>query len=133
MILLDTSYIISLFRGDPEIASVTEIVDNDDPILSTVSHFEIFRAQQKMGNKEQTFFYNLFAFYQVISFNISSSEKASEIQSNLDKIGHKVNAFDVLIAGTMLGHGIFKIVTLDSDFDIIRKVTDIEVIIPKSQ
>ena len=132
MIVLDTSYIISLFRGDPEIASATEIVDNDDPILTTVSHFEIFRAQLKMGNRERSFFFNLFAFYQVISFNVPSSEKASEIQSKLDKIGQKVNAFDILIAGTMLGHGIFKIVTLDSDFDKIRKVADIEVIIPKS-
>ena len=33
--------------------------------------------------------------------------------------------FDVLISGTMLCHGIFKIVTFNSDFDIIKKVTDI--------
>ena len=86
MIPLDISYILSLFRGDPEIASVTEIVDNDDPILFTVSNFEIFRAQQKMGNKEKAFFHNLFAFYQHISFNISSLENASEIQFKLDEI-----------------------------------------------
>ena len=105
MIALDTSYIISLLRGDPVIAKVAEIVDSDDPVLTTISHLEIFRAQQKMGTKERAFFSNLFAFYQVIPFNVSSSEKASEIQSKLDKTGQKVNAFDVLIAATMLGNG----------------------------
>ena len=132
MIALDTSYIISLLRGDPVIAKVAEIVDSDDPVLTTISHFEIFRTQQKMGTKERAFFSNLFAFYQVIPFNVSSSEKASEIQSKLDKTGQKVNAFDVLIAGTMLGNGISKLVTLDSGFHKIGTVTDIDVIIPES-
>ena len=132
MIALDTSYIISLFRGDPVIAKVAEIVDSDDPVLTTISHLEIFRAQQKMGTKERAFSSNLFAFYQVIPFSVPSSEKASEIQSKLDKTGQKVNAFDVLIAGTMLGNGISKLVTLDSDFHKIRTVTDIDVIIPES-
>ena len=43
-----------------------------------------------------------------------------------------MNAFDVLIAGTMLCNGISKLVTLDSDFHKIRTVTDIDVIIPES-
>ena len=127
MIILDTSYLISLFRGDDRIAAIADVVDADEPSLTTITHFEIFRSRHKMGNKEKAYFSNIFAIYEVMSFDSRSSESASNIQSSLDRIGTKVNVLDVMIAGTMIGHGISRIATFDSDFENIRKVADIEI------
>lgn len=127
MIVLDTSYIISIARGDPDILNKIEALGEEDIFLTTIAHFEIFRAGSKMGAKENNFFSNLFSTYDVLPFDTESSGRASIIQEKLDRIGQKVNIMDVLIAGICLGHGISRIATKDEDFRIIAKVENLEV------
>ncbi len=90
--------------------------------LTDIAHFEIFRSGAKMGQKEHSFFSNLFSAYEILPFNTESSRRASIIQEKLDKVGLEVNIMDVLIAGTRLGHGISRIATRDKDFKAIAKV-----------
>ncbi len=127
MIALDTSYLISIARGDPGIEEKIEALGEEDVFLTTISHFEIFRAGVKMSMKETNFFSNLFSTYEILPFDIESSRRASMIQEKLDRLGQKVNIMDVLISGICLGHGISKIATKDEDFRIIAKVEYLEI------
>ena len=122
MIVLDTSYLISIARGEPDLWSKIEQMDDEDTFLTAIAYFEIFRSGTKMGKKENSFFSSLFSAYEILPFDTESSRRASIIQEKLDKVGLKVNFMDVLIAGTSLGHGISRIATRDEDFKVIAKV-----------
>lgn len=128
MIVLDTSYLISIARGDPELLEKIELLNEEDVFLTAMAHFEIFRSGLKMGQKEKPFFSNLFSTYEILPFDIESSRGASAIQEKLDKLGLKVNIMDVLIAGTTLGHGISKIATKNADFKVIAKVENLAIV-----
>ncbi|MCL5786341.1 MAG: type II toxin-antitoxin system VapC family toxin [Candidatus Thermoplasmatota archaeon] len=127
MIVLDTSYLISIARGEPDLGSKIGQLDEEDVFLTAIAHFEIFRSGAKMGQKEHSFFSNLFSAYEILPFDTESSRRASIIQEKLDKVGLKVNIMDVLIAGTSLGHGISRIATRDEDFKVIAKVEQLNV------
>ena len=127
MIVLDTSYIISIARGDPGIQDKIEVLGEEDIFLTAIAHFEIFRAGSRMSVRERNFFSNLFSTYEILPFDVESSRKASLIQEKLDRLGQKVNIMDVLIAGTCLGHGISKVATKDRDFEVIAKIENLEI------
>ena len=126
MILLDTSFIIDLFKNPEGIERYFDLLDREGVCLSTVSYFEIFRMRRYMGKKEFLYFSQLFSVYPVYSFNLLAAEKASEIWVKLEKLGEKVNVLDVMIAGIMIANGINRIFTKDIDFQKISKITDIE-------
>jgi len=44
-------------------------------------------------------------------------------------IGREVNALNILIAGIDIANGADKIITIDSDFEEIAKVSDIEAVL----
>ena len=125
MIVLDTSFLISIARGEPNLGNKMGKLDEEDVFLTSISYFEIFRSGAKMSHKERSFFSNLFNAYEILPFDTNSSERASNIQEKLDKVGLKVNLMDVLIAGTCLGHGISRIATRDKDFKVISKVDEL--------
>lgn len=91
MIVLDTSYLISIARGDPDLESKIGLLDEEDVFLTAIAHFEIFRSGAKMGQKKHSFFPNLFSAYEILPFNTESSRRASIIQEKLDKVGLEVN------------------------------------------
>ncbi len=127
MIVLDTSYLISIARGDSYLQDRIDVLGEEDVFLTAISHFEIFRSGAKMGMKENNFFSNLFSTYEILPFDKGSSMIASLIQEKLDRLGQKVNVLDVMIAGICLGNGISKIATKDKDFNIIAKVEHLEI------
>ena len=128
MIVLDTSFIISIVRGSPEVSHELQTLDDEDLFITSISYFEIFRSREKMNHKESTFLKNIFSIYEVLPFDTDASERSSQIQAKLDRMGEKINVLDVLIAGTMLGHGITKIATKDNDFHKISRVEKIEIL-----
>ncbi len=127
MIVLDTSYLISIARGDPDLQNKIDTLGEEDIFLTTIAHFEIFRSGVRMGVKENNFFSSLFSTYEILPFDTESSRRASMIQEKLDRLGQKVNIMDVLIAGICLGHGISKIATKDEDFGTIAKVEHLDI------
>ncbi|MHB1439420.1 MAG: type II toxin-antitoxin system VapC family toxin [Cuniculiplasma sp.] len=126
--MLDTSFIISIVRGSPEVSHELQTLDDEDLFITSISYFEIFRSREKMNHKESTFLKNIFSIYEVLPFDTDASERSSQIQAKLDRMGEKINVLDVLIAGTMLGHGITKIATKDNDFHKISRVEKIEIL-----
>jgi len=127
MILLDTSYLVSLAKGSPEAEKVIDFVEKEGVALTSISLFEIFRF--KMSGVERRYFEQLFSTYPVLPLDADSAERASKIWVDLERVGQPVNVLDVLIAGVMKANGISKIITSDEDFMVIGKVEELEVVL----
>ncbi|RLE72929.1 MAG: type II toxin-antitoxin system VapC family toxin [Thermoprotei archaeon] len=129
MILLDTSFIIDLFKNPGKVEEYLDLIDKEGACLASISYFEIFRAKRFMGKREISYFSQLFNTYPVYTFNLLAAEKASEIWMKLERLGEMINVLDVMIGGIMLANGVGKIITRDKDFQTMSKIVDIEVII----
>ncbi|MDL1957703.1 MAG: type II toxin-antitoxin system VapC family toxin [Candidatus Desulfofervidus auxilii] len=129
MIMLDTSFIIDLFKNPDRVKKYFSLIDKEGACLTSISYFEIFRAKRFMSKREISYFNQLFSAYPVYTFDLEASEKASEIWIKLERLGETVSVLDVMIGGIMLANGVDKIITRDRDFQTMSKVVDIEAII----
>ncbi len=129
MILMDTSFLILLARGSPRVVGVLDRINREGGALTSISYFEVFRSRRKMSKKEAMFFTQLFTSYPLLSLDARSAEEAAGIWEGLEKIGRVVNVIDVLIAGSVVAHGVETVATSDRDFLEIAKVVDIEVLL----
>ncbi|MEM4497871.1 MAG: PIN domain-containing protein [Nitrososphaerota archaeon] len=82
-----------------------------------------------MSKSEEMAFTRFFRSFDVLPLDSYSAEKAAMIHEKLEKIGEKINEFDIMILGIMLHNGIDKIITKDRDFEKVAKYLDIEAII----
>jgi len=77
--------------------------------------------------KEERFFRHFFSDVEILDFNPTAAELASDIGARMTKEGNRVNAFDILITGIALAHHAGAIITADTDFNEIAKYAGIEI------
>lgn len=124
MIILDTSALIDLFRGNDEILKVI----GDDAATTVINYHEIFVGIKRYKSKnEERFFRRFFSDIKILDLDPAAAEKSSEIMARLLSLGISVNAFDILIAGIAEANGADAIITRDSDFQSIARVADLNV------
>ena len=127
MIVLDTSFLIDYFRG---VKVTCSLVDEEDIAITTITYHEILTGlKRKRSKREEKFFKRFFSEIRMLPFDVRAAEESSSIAARLTAIGKDVNALDILIAGIAIANGADKIITRDSDFEIIAKVSDIEVVL----
>ncbi len=129
MFMLDTSFIIELFKGGKKIQNWLEKIDAEGGVTTTISYFEVFRKKHKMGKSEKLTITRFFSSYIPLSFDLDSVEKACDLWVKLEKAGETVNLLDIMITGIMISKGIEKILTKDKDFKKIEKFAEIEALI----
>ena len=113
MIGLDTSAIIDIFKGNPNIKRFLE--NNKEPLAATImSYLELFFGLNPENPKHMTEgkYYNEFfeSIYQ-IDLNKESCQEASKIFWRLRKEGKTIEQFDCVIASSLIGSGVEKILT----------------------
>lgn len=124
MIILDTSTLIDLFRGNDEILEVI----GDDAATTVINYHEIFVGIKRYKSKtEERFFRRFFSDIKILDLDPAAAEKSSEIMARLLSLGISVNAFDILIAGIAEANGADELITRDSDFQSIARVADLNV------
>lgn len=124
MIILDTSALIDLFRGNDEILKVI----GDDAATTVINYHEIFVGIKRYKSKtEERFFRRFFSDIKILDLDPTAAEKSSEIMARLLSLGISVNAFDILIAGIAEANGADELITRDSDFQSIARVADLNV------
>jgi len=130
MIFLDTSAVIDLTNGDKRLAAVVRSAEqHGQPIaIASVSLFELLTPifHKNLSKKEriiESFLHNV----QVLQLDSQASEAGARIMAALLKIGKPVNVLDVLIAGIALTNNVDELVTSDSDFDEIAKVSNLRI------
>ena len=131
MFLLDTSFIIQMFRHPDRVRKYIPEINKDGVAASAVSYYEIFRRKTKMNRKELAVITRFFRSYGALPFDRDAAEKAAEVYERLAKAGEKINELDIMILGIMLANGIDKIITRDKDFERAAKYLNIEAIIIK--
>ena len=126
MIILDTSYLIDFFKNE-ELKSL--IPDNEKPVVTIITYYEIMAGIQRLKfPKEEKFFRHFFSDSEILEFTLPAADIASSIGARMAATGNRVNAFDILIAGSALFYHAGAIITADADFIEIAKYADIEVI-----
>ncbi len=124
MMVLDTSALIDLFRGKDEIRWAI----GGDVATTAINYHEIFVGiKHHKAKAEERFFRRFFSDIKILDLDLIAAEKSSEIMARLLALGISVNAFDVLIAGIAAVRGAEVLITRDSDFESIAKVTELNV------
>ncbi len=125
-ILLDTSFIIDLLRGDPSVSKMLGDIRN--PVLTTISLYELL-SSPRLTQRERSEIIRFFNTYEAISFDASAAEAAADIRRRLLKMGLDTNPIDVMIAGIAVSRGVYMILTADKEFLNIEKAAELEVIL----
>ena len=129
MFLIDTSFVIELLRRPSTVERFLPEIDREGAKTTAITVYEIFRRRSRMSKSEEMAFTRFFRSFDVLPLDSYSAEKAAMIYEKLEKIGEKINEFDIMILGIMLHNGIDKIITKDRDFEKVAKYLDIEAII----
>lgn len=123
MIILDTSFLIDLFKGERRTLSILD----SDVATTIITYHEILSGiKHKKAKKEEMFFRRFFSKIKILEFDLNAAERSSEIMADLLIAGRPVNTLDVLIAGIAIANGAEKIATRDKDFMEISKVSLLE-------
>ncbi|MEM2294173.1 MAG: type II toxin-antitoxin system VapC family toxin [Nitrososphaerota archaeon] len=129
MFLIDASFIIELLRRPSTVERFLPEIDREGVKTTAITVYEIFRRRSRMSKSEEMAFTRFFRSFDVLPLDSYSAEKAAMIHEKLEKIGERINEFDIMILGIMLHNGIDKIITKDRDFEKVAKYLDIEAII----
>ena len=128
MIVLDTSYVIDYLRG---VSAARDLVDDEDEIaITAITYHEIMTGlKRKKNRKEERILRRFLSEIRILPFDTNAADESSSIAARLMAVGKTVNALDILIAGIAIASGAEKIITGDSDFLEIAKVSNIEVVL----
>ena len=125
MIILDTSYLIDIFKGKE---GILDLIDSDIA-TTTINYHEIMAGiKHKKAKREEQYFKRFFSKIDVLSYDIRAAEKSSEIYAHMLNLGKQINALDILIAAIAIENGAEKILTSDKDFIEISKISDLKTI-----
>lgn len=113
MIGLDTAAIIDVYRGEEKICALLPQID--EPLAATqISYMELMfgiEHENEKHSKEEKYYDDLFQTIKTIGLDNAACKKTSEIYHDLKKRGAAIEKFDCIIAGSLLAHGIRKIIT----------------------
>jgi len=124
MNLLDTSFVVDLFRGKENIRGFLD----EESATTAVTYYEMmsYRRRRKLKS-EGAVLERFFSEVPVLPFTREAADEAAAITARLMDIGRPVNALDVLIAGIALSSRAERIITRDRDFLEIAKISDLTV------
>ena len=113
MIGLDTSAVIDVFKGNPDVKRFLE--SNSEPICATMmTYLELSFGldADKRPHREEAAYYREF-FSAILNFDltIEACEKAASVYHTLRKAGKTIGQFDCVIAAIFLANGVTKILT----------------------
>ena len=114
MKFLDTSFLIDIIRKYPPAESLLEPLEKTGPhVTSTlvVHEFLVGAYGATKSHEELKIRENLLRTLIILPFDLKSAKESAKIESNLRKQGKYIGGADVLIAGTMIAHRIYHVVT----------------------
>ena len=118
MVCLETTFIIDLLRGKPEIKELKDEFDKEDIISITApSVMELWAGalMAKLPEKEKAKINELILSMIVLRMDEKSAKEAGEIEAELIKSGNIIEIEDLMIAGIAKANG-EKLVTNDEHY-----------------
>jgi len=130
LILIDTTVAVDFLRGERHTVSrIKSIQGAADSIgISSVSLFELLHPLRHRKLEEQERAVRSFVHQlDLLALDSDAADASSEIMGSLLRVGHPINALDVLIAGTAVANGAEMVLSNDEDFRTIAKVSDLKI------
>jgi tRNA(fMet)-specific endonuclease VapC len=120
--LLDTNAVVALLRNKP--AGVRKryreaLASGDYLAVSSVVLFELWYGVEKSGQvRENTERLRVFLSgdLDLLAFEDEDAEIAGQVRAGLEKLGTPIGAYDLLIAGQALRHGLTVVTANTSEF-----------------
>ncbi|MBN2335748.1 PIN domain-containing protein [Candidatus Bathyarchaeota archaeon] len=109
MVCLDTDFLVSLIRGDPEAVGKADELDmrGVKTTITPITAFELFmgayRSEQREANLSQVL--ELVSGIPLLEYDVWAAEKAAKLASTLDSRGETIGIRDSMIAGITVRHG----------------------------
>ena len=129
MIVIDTPVAVDFLRGDKKVVAdiESELGKTDSIGFSAVSFFELLNPiyHRKLEAQEKavkSFAHQL----KLLPLDGAAAEESSKIMGSLLRVGQPVNALDVLIVGTAVANGAEKVISRDTDYDKIGRVSEMK-------
>ena len=113
MIALDTTAIIDIFKGDIQLKKILDGI-KEQLVTTLINHQEIMFGLDLMDpayKKEEDYYDDFFQSITILSNDVESSKKGSEIFWELKRQGKIIGRFDCMIAGILLTKGVQKLIT----------------------
>ena len=113
--ILDTSFLVDVLRGESEVADrLEEIDDSGAAFVSAVTIMELAEGIRlaDASDEEQSAVSDLLADLEALPFDRDCALRAGELNANLVTAGKPVDETDVMIAATALVNG-YPVLTRD--------------------
>jgi len=119
MACFDTSFLIDLLKGKPEVAALHEELDESETrmCIAAPSIMELWSGacRSKVPEKEKSRLLELFQSYELLEFELNSAKEAGQIENDLHKAGTPIQPEDVMI-GAISRFANQTLVTRDAHF-----------------
>ena len=102
MVILDTSFLIDLMRGNPSAKNKAIKLDDpgDDKYLSSITAMELYYGALNSSKKDEAIkVMSLLLSLNKLNFEFNSAIKAAEIKHELEKKGMIIDIEDIMVAG----------------------------------
>jgi len=102
--ILDTSYVIDLIRGEKGAAAkAEELKRKGEPLLTTaITVFEVIQSLHRAGKEERQRVRELFSSLPALPLDAQAANEAGEIQQGLWQTGQPIEPQDCMIAAIAL-------------------------------
>ena len=104
MSVLDTNYLVSILKGQGQMASELAVDMIHDPKTTAINAYELYYGARRSDNPEKSFseVNSLLKSIPILEFDTRAALKAGDIQAELMDTGRPVNLLDALIAGVVI-------------------------------
>ena len=113
MIALDTTAIIDIFKGDEDIKKL--LLKLKEELITTLINYQEIMFGLDLANsryqEEEVYYDEFFQDTNILVHNLESAKKGAEIYWQLKHGGKTIERFDCMIAGILLTHGVYRIIT----------------------
>ena len=116
MIILDTSALIEITRGNDKGKKIIEIIKEDNYATTSINMHELLILTRK---EEKSKFREFFNSLRIFPYSRKCVEKSVNIEKALMQSGNLINRIDILIGSICLAQEA-SILTLDLDFNKIK-------------
>jgi predicted nucleic acid-binding protein len=116
--VLDTSFLIDIFRNEPAAVKHLDHLEQEDLLqitAPTIMELWLGALQSNAPEREKARIEEFLEALLVLSFDMRAAKEAAEIEAALLKKGQMIDIEDTMIAGIARSHG-EKIVTRDEHF-----------------
>ena len=118
MLCADTTFLIDLIRGEPDIKDLLDEFAKKNIFISigTPSIMELWMgACLIFSEKEKEKINEMLKSFEILPLDVHSAKIAGEIECNLEKKGRMIQTEDIMIAAIAIVHG-KKVLTRDKGY-----------------